>query len=64
MSRSVTTAGVLALALALSASTAALAQEGEPTTPVENPNTGESLGHAHPAGQRLRDLRRAHPRTE
>jgi hypothetical protein len=41
MSRSVTTAGVLALALALAASTAALAQDGEPTTPVENPNTGE-----------------------
>jgi hypothetical protein len=41
MSRSVTTAGVLALAMALAASTAALAQDGEPTTAVTNPNTGE-----------------------
>lgn len=40
MSRSVTTAGILALTLALGATTAAFAQEGA-TTPVENPNTGE-----------------------
>jgi hypothetical protein len=42
MSRSsVTTAGVLALVLAFSASTLTTAQEGEPADAVENPNTGE-----------------------
>ena len=41
MSRSVTIAGVTALALALVASSAVMAQDGEPTTPVTNPNTGE-----------------------
>ena len=35
------TAGAAALALTLALSGAVLAQEGEPTTPVENPNTGE-----------------------
>ena len=38
MSRSVTTAGVLALALALSASTAVMAQDGEPADPVTSAN--------------------------
>lgn len=42
MSRSsITTAGALALVLVLSASVLTTAQEGEPTTPVTNPNTGE-----------------------
>jgi hypothetical protein len=43
MSRSVATLSALAavLALALITGSAALAQDGEPTTPVENPNTGE-----------------------
>jgi hypothetical protein len=36
-----TTAGALALTLALSVSGAAFAQEGEPADPVENPNTGD-----------------------
>ncbi|MGD8684529.1 MAG: hypothetical protein PVG27_11305 [Chloroflexota bacterium] len=36
-----TLAGALALALALSATSLAAAQEGEPADPVENPNTGE-----------------------
>jgi hypothetical protein len=35
------TAGTLALALALSVSSLALAQDGEPADPAENPNTGE-----------------------
>ena len=33
--------GALALALALSAGSLAMAQDGEPADPVENPNTGE-----------------------
>jgi hypothetical protein len=42
MSRSsLTTAGVLALVLAFSASSLAAAQDGEPAEAVENPNTGE-----------------------
>lgn len=41
MSRSVATAGALTLAMALTAGTMALAQDGEPTTAVTNPNTGE-----------------------
>ena len=42
MSRSsVTAAGTLALALAFSASSLVLAQDGEAADPVENPNTGE-----------------------
>jgi hypothetical protein len=41
MTRSVTTAGVLALVLAFSVATVAVAQEGVPAEPVENPNTGE-----------------------
>jgi len=41
MSRSVRTAAAIAFALALTASTVALAQDGEPTTAVTNPNTGE-----------------------
>ena len=41
MSRSVVKAGALALVLSLSATATVAAQEGEPTTPVENPNTGE-----------------------
>lgn len=41
MSRSVTIAGAAALALALVASGAVVAQDGEPTTAVTNPNTGE-----------------------
>ena len=36
-----TLAGAFALALALSATSLAAAQEGEPADPVENPNTGE-----------------------
>ena len=42
MSRpSIATAGLLALALLFPAAGVALAQEGEPATPVTNPNTGE-----------------------
>lgn len=41
MSRSVVKASVLALTLSLTMATAVAAQEGEPTTPVENANTGE-----------------------
>jgi len=41
MTRSVATAGVLALVLAFSAATVAVAQDGVPAEPVENPNSGE-----------------------
>ncbi len=38
---SVATAGVVALVLAFSAGSLAVAQDGVPADPVENPNTGE-----------------------
>ena len=41
MTRSVTTGAALALVLAFSATTVAVAQDGVPAEPVENPNTGE-----------------------